>query len=75
MLALQKRLGDTLRSLDLPVETRQYQPHVTLARCADAAIAPLMAAPVLWRTSSYALVVSTGNKDQRYRVIHKYGRP
>ena len=38
--ALYERLGDALRRLDVPVENRPYQPHVTLARHAGAAIAP-----------------------------------
>lgn len=70
--ALHDRLGDTLRRLDLPMETRPYRPHVTLARRADAAIAPTVPAPVVWRIRSFALVVSTGDREQRYRVIRQY---
>lgn len=70
--ALYDRLGDALRGLDLAVETRPYQPHVTLARHAGAAIPPTASAPVLWPVRSYALVVSTGDREQRYRVIHQY---
>ncbi len=71
--ALYQRLGDALRRLDVPVEARSYQPHVTLARHAGAAIAPAASAPVLWAVKGYALVLSTGDRQQRYRVIHKYG--
>lgn len=71
--ALYQRLGDALRGLDVPVETRPYQPHVTLARHAGAAIAPAASAPVLWPVKAYALVLSTGDRAQRYRVIHNYG--
>lgn len=70
--ALYERLGDALRGLDVPVETRPYQPHVTLARHAGAAIPPAASAPVLWPVQGYALVVSTGDPQQRYRVIQKY---
>ena len=70
--ALYQRLGDTLRALDVPVETRPYRPHVTLARHAGAAIAPAAFAPVLWPVPGYALVLSTGDRQQRYRVIQKY---
>lgn len=70
--ALYERLGDALRRLDVPVETRPYQPHVTLARHAGAAIPPAASAPVLWPVPGYALVVSTGDRQQRYRVIQKY---
>lgn len=70
--ALYERLGDALRRLDVPVETRPYQPHVTLARHAGAAIPPVAPAPVLWPVPGYALVLSTGDRQQRYRVIQKY---
>lgn len=71
--ALHERLGTALRGLDVPVETRPYQPHVTLARHAGAAIVPAASAPVLWPVQGYALVLSTGDRQQRYRVIHQYG--
>lgn len=70
--ALYDRLGQELRALDLAIETRPYQPHVTLARHADAAIPPKTSAPVVWRVPSFTLVVSTGDSCQRYRVIRWY---
>ncbi len=70
--ALYDRLGQVLRGLDLPVETRPYQPHVTLARRAGAAVPPSACAPVRWWVRSFALAVSTGDRDQRYRVIRQY---
>lgn len=69
---LHERLGHALRGLELPVESRPFQAHVTLARRADAAVPPEAAAPVVWRVRSYALVVSTGDREQRYRVIGQY---
>lgn len=72
LLALHDRLGHTLRGLDLPIETRPYQPHVTLARYADAAKPPIASPPVVWRVSGFALVASTGNKNARYQVIRAY---
>ncbi|NDP37202.1 MAG: RNA 2',3'-cyclic phosphodiesterase [Rhodoferax sp.] len=71
--ALYERLGAALRGLDVPVESRPYQPHVTLARHAGAAIPPTAFAPVRWPVPAYALVLSTGDRQQRYRVIHQYG--
>jgi 2'-5' RNA ligase len=70
--ALYDRLGQELRALDLAVETRSYQPHATLARHADAAIPPTASAPVVWWVQSFALVVSTGDRNQRYQVIRQY---
>ncbi|MHB8947574.1 MAG: RNA 2',3'-cyclic phosphodiesterase [Rhodoferax sp.] len=72
LLALYEQLGAALRGLDVTVETRPYQPHVTLARHAGAAIAPAASTPVLWPVQGYALVLSTGDRQQRYRVIQKY---
>ena len=70
--ALYDRLGQELCAHELAVETRPYQPHVTLARHADAAIPPTASAPVVWRVQSFALVVSTGDRNQRYQVIRQY---
>jgi 2'-5' RNA ligase len=69
---LYDRLGHALRGLDLPVETRPYQPHTTLARHADAAIPPTASAPVVWWVRSFSLVASTGDSKQRYRLIRKF---
>lgn len=69
---LHAQLGQALQQLGLPVETRPYRPHLTLARRADAAVAPSAPAPVVWPVTGFALVVSTGCKDQRYQVIRPY---
>lgn len=66
------RLGKILRGLDLPVETRPYRPHLTLARRAAGAVAPAAPAPVVWPVQGYALVVTTGDKHARYQVIQAY---
>ena len=71
--SLHEQLGRALRGLDLAVETRPYLPHVTLARRAGATTAPATSAPVVWQARSYALVVSTGNRNQRYQIIRQYG--
>lgn len=71
--ALHEQLGDRLRRLDLAADTRPYVPHVTLARHAGAAIPPARVAPVRWQARGFALVVSTGLKVPRYRVIRQYG--
>jgi len=70
--ALYDRLGQELRGLDLPVEPRPYLPHVTLARRGDAANPLKASAPVVWWVRSFVLVISTGDRDQRYRVIRQY---
>jgi len=70
---LHDRLGAALQALGLPVDARPYRAHVTLARRAAGAVAPLGVAPLRWRVRGYALVVSTGEKGQRYRVLRRYG--
>lgn len=69
---LHDRLGEVLRQLGLPVESRAYRPHVTLARHAGAATLPEACVPLVWRVNGVALVVSTGQKEGRYRVFRQY---
>ncbi len=70
---LRDQLSQQLRALDLPEDPRPYRPHVTLARRAHGAIAPPVAAPLRWGVRGYALIASTGDKGQRYRVLRRYG--
>ena len=70
---LHRLLGGVLAGLDLPVETRTYRPHVTLARRAAAARLPDRSPAVAWRVRSFGLVVSTGRRERRYEVIREYG--
>ena len=70
--ALYERLGFALRRLDLPVEVRPYQPHVTLARRAAGAITPVRPMPVVWRVRRCVVVESIGATAPRYRMIHAY---
>jgi RNA 2',3'-cyclic 3'-phosphodiesterase len=75
---LHARLGQALRGLGLALalDARPYAPHVTLARHAAAAIPPAACAPVRWPVRwpvrGFALVLSTGLKAPRYRVIRQY---
>jgi 2'-5' RNA ligase len=71
--ALHDRLGHTLTKLDQAVDPRAYRPHLTLARRAGAAIPAPAPAPIAWNVRGYALVLSTGNADQRYEVLRRYG--
>ena len=69
---LHQALAGSIAGLNLPLECRAYRPHVSLARRASAAIPPMRAASVVWPVRSYALVVSTGHADERYRVLRAY---
>jgi 2'-5' RNA ligase len=69
---LHERLGHALRGRNLRVDTRPYQAHITLARHAEGATPPIASVPVVWWLQGFALVVSTSDKDPRYRVVHQY---
>lgn len=69
---LRAQLGHALSALDFAPDPRPYAPHVTLARHAEAAIAPAAFAPVRWPVSGFALVLSIGLKAPRYRILGQY---
>lgn len=71
--SLHDRLGQALQGLGLPAGTHPYRPHATLARHADAARPPAVCTPVEWPVSRFTLAASTGDRDGRYRVLHRYG--
>lgn len=68
LLTLHRQLGETLTHLGLPLESRPYQPHVTLARRARGLI-PQPALPQRWKAQRYALVHS----DHGYHPLQHYG--
>jgi 2'-5' RNA ligase len=72
LMSFHDRLAVALRGLDLPVESRPWRPHLTLARRAVTAQLPTPITPVAWPVQKYAMVVSTGRPEQRYQVVHEY---
>lgn len=74
MLQLHSQLGRALRHLGLRIDERPYRPHVTLARHAAQAGPPAQWPAFGWPVQGYALVESTGQAEQRYRVLQHYGR-
>lgn len=68
-------LGQALQRLGLKTDPRPLRPHITLARHAQAAAAPLQPPQFDWPVAGYALVASTGGVGQRYRVLQQYGAP
>lgn len=66
------RLGQALQSLGLKTDARPYRPHITLARHAQNAVAPLLGPVIDWPVEGYALMESTGQVAQRYRVLQPY---
>lgn len=72
LAALHAALAERLRALDLPVETRPYRPHVTLARKAFGATPPATT-QVVWQAGpGYALVRTLGG-GRGYETLQAFG--
>ena len=69
---LHSRLGQDLQRLGLQADSRPYRPHITLARHAQEALLPPTQPTFVWHVADYALMESTGQAHQRYRVVHQY---
>lgn len=72
LTALHGALADRLHGLGLPTETREFRPHVTLARHAQQALPPPQVPEIVWRVDSYALVESRMHDGGDYRVLARY---
>jgi 2'-5' RNA ligase len=68
LVELHQRLAGALQRLALPVESRPWRPHVTLARRAAGAVPPAAAPAGRWAVRGYALVQSQGG----YRTLRHY---
>ena len=72
LLSLHAALGEALRALALPPESRSYRPHVTLARRAGHAIPPEGGPAIRWRVRSYVLIHSSLGARPAYTVLQRY---
>lgn len=72
---LYDQLGQRLRQLGVRTEERAYRPHFTLARHAEKAVVPAQPPAWGWHVQGYALMESTGDPAERYRVLQRYGKP
>lgn len=70
LLALHAALGAVLGAQGLPVQTRRFKPHVTLARRADGAV-PAAVAPALPYTAQHVALVASA--QGRYTVLSRHG--
>ena len=73
MSALHRKLADALRKLDLPVESRPFRPHVTLARRARAALAPLREAGVHWAANKGYVLAQSLPGGRGYEILERFG--
>lgn len=72
LVALHAALGDALLGLGVPVETRPWRPHATMARRATGAQPPATIAPIRWPLRGYALIESLALQGGGYRVVRRY---
>ena len=71
--ALHAALAQRLEALGLPVETRRWRPHVTLARKALVARPPTSFAPLRWHASGSYALVRTLPGGRGYDTLQSFG--
>jgi RNA 2',3'-cyclic 3'-phosphodiesterase len=72
MMRLHQRLAEALRGLDLPVETRPFRPHVTLARRARGATPPAEAAGVRWKVDGGYVLAQSLPAATGYEILRRF---
>jgi 2'-5' RNA ligase len=73
LIALQGRLAGELRARGFPIDERPYAPHLTLARRVEVGIRRSLAAPIVWKVTSFALVASeTTASGPSYRSLAEW---
>ena len=71
MTELQGKLAAALRELDLPVESRPFRPHVTLARRARGAVPPAQDVGVHWRANAGYVLVESLPGGAGYEILQR----
>jgi 2'-5' RNA ligase len=69
---LYRRLGDSLLRLDLPVESRPFRPHVTLARRARGAVPSARNAGVRWRADKGYVLAESLPGGSGYSILERF---
>ncbi len=73
LFSIVKELNALAVQLNIPVDSRPYQPHVTLARKAKQAVV-LDFEPIVWHAEKFHLVESCSTQaGVRYRICHSWG--
>jgi 2'-5' RNA ligase len=70
---LHQRLAEALRALELPVETRRFRPHATLARKAAGARPPADFAPLRWPVDGRYLLLRSPGGGRGYEPLQAFG--
>jgi 2'-5' RNA ligase len=73
MERLQEDLAGALRRLELPVESRPFRPHVTLARRARGAVPPPEHAGVRWRANLGYVLAQSLPAGGGYEFVERFG--
>ena len=73
MNELHRELAGALRQLNLPVESRPFRPHVTLARRARAAVAPVREAGVHWEANEGYVLAQSLPGGAGYKILERFG--
>lgn len=69
LIDLHTTLAEALRTLALPVDQRDFKPHVTLARRANGALPAADGPAIRWKIDRYALMRS---HPGHYEVVREY---
>ena len=72
LVALHEDLGQVLAALGVPLDSRPFVPHVTLARKASGARRPDAPPAIAWPASGFSLVESISGAAAAYRVLRSY---
>lgn len=80
LIDLHQKLASALHKLDLPVESRPFRPHISLARRSGSQAQPQhygvleesMIAPIRWRVKEYVLVESMPGGHSIYTSLCRY---
>lgn len=69
---LHATLGEVLQGLGLPVDERQFRPHLTLARRHTGPLPVPTSPPLRWPVTGYVLVESQTTPPGAYQVVQTY---
>jgi RNA 2',3'-cyclic 3'-phosphodiesterase len=72
MIRLHRKLADALRDLRLPVESRPFRPHVTLARRARGAVPAPRRAGVDWQARDGYVLAESLPGGAGYKILERF---